>query len=59
MYDCTNYKTFEALHFWINEIKQMVTTKYALFIVASKIDMSDSEEVSIREAGEYARSNGA
>jgi hypothetical protein len=30
-----------------------------LFLIAAKIDLSEAEEISIKEAGDYARSCGA
>ena len=56
MYDCTSTKTFDALEFWVNEIKERVDVLNAcLFVVASKVDLANDEEVSVKKAGKYAQ----
>ena len=37
----------------------MVNTNYVMFLIASKVDLSEDEQVSIKEAGDYARKIGA
>lgn len=37
----------------------MVSSKYSLFLIAAKTDLSEKEEISIKEAGTYAKSCGA
>ena len=55
VYDCTSTKTFDALEFWVNEIKERVDVLNAcLFVVASKVDLANDEEVSVKVAGKYA-----
>ncbi len=49
VYDSTSHKSFDALSFWVEEIKQRVDTNMVqLYVVASKVDNSNSEEVSVK-----------
>ena len=59
VYDSTNASTFEALKYWTDQIRQMVATKHSIFIIAAKTDLSEKEAISIKEAGAFAKSNGA
>ncbi len=59
MYDSTQTQTYDAMRFWIDQIKDLVNTQYNLFIIAAKIDLSEKESVSIKEAAKYARECGA
>ena len=57
VYDSTHAESFEALDVWIDQIKQNCDTKPVLFLVAAKIDLAEKEEVSILEAGDFAKRN--
>ena len=59
VYDSTNKATFDALTYWTEQIAEKMDTKYSLFIVASKIDLNQSEEVSITEASTFCKLNSA
>ena len=59
MYDSTAENALDALKYWFSEIKEVVNTKYATFVIAAKIDLSEKEKVSIKEAGEFAKMCGA
>ena len=48
VYDSTNLKTFEGLNYWVNELEEKCDEKVVLGVVASKIDLSHNEEVSIK-----------
>ena len=56
VYDSTSAKSLDALRFWIGQIKEQVSTPYDIFLIAAKIDKSEDEQVTIKEASEYAKS---
>lgn len=59
VYDSTQQNAFETLHYWVGQIKDLVNTKYSIFLIAAKIDLSEQEKISIKEAGQFAKSCGA
>lgn len=59
VYDSTADNALEALKYWFSQIKEVVNTKFATFVIAAKIDLSEREKVSIKEAGEFAKLCGA
>ena len=59
VYDSTSPNSFDALKFWVSQIKDQVKTKYCMFLIAAKIDLSEQELVSVMEANEYAKDIGA
>ena len=59
VYDITKRKSFEALDYWIEEVKSELGDKYILAIVANKSDLYTVEEVSAEEGENYATSKGA
>ena len=60
VYDSTSQKSFEALNFWVDEIKQRVDMDtIQIYVVASKVDNSNAEEVSIVAGNNFAKRIGA
>ena len=59
VYDITKRKSFEALDYWIEEVKNELGNNYILAIVANKSDLYTVEEVSVEEGENYAKSKGA
>ena len=56
MYDCTSSESFESLSYWVEELQQQENEKnIQICVVASKTDYSEKEEVSIKQAGQYAK----
>lgn len=44
------------MKYWHSQIKDVVSSKFAIFLVAAKVDLSEQEKVSIKEAGEFSKS---
>ena len=59
VYDITKRASFEALEFWVNEVKDILENNCIFAIVANKSDLFDVEEVPVEEGEEYAKSKGA
>lgn len=60
VYDSTSEKSFDALNFWVDEIKQRVDMEsIQIYVVASKVDNSNAEEVSIIAGNTFAKKIGA
>ena len=58
VYDITEYKTFERLQSWVDEIENNLENKYICGIVGNKKDLFTEEKVSEEEARKYAKSKG-
>ena len=60
VYDSTSVKSLDALSFWVEEIKQRVDMENVhIFVIASKVDNSNAEEVSVISGSNYAKKIGA
>jgi GTPase SAR1 family protein len=60
VYDSTSQKSFDALNFWVEEIKQRVDMDAVqIYVVASKVDNSNAEEVSVVAGNNFAKKVGA
>lgn len=60
VYDSTSQKSFDALNFWVEEIKQRVDMDAVqIYVVASKVDNSNAEEVSVVAGNNFAKKIGA
>lgn len=60
VYDSTSHKSFDALNFWVDEIKQRVDMDtIQIYVVASKVDNSNAEEISIVVGNNFAKKIGA
>jgi len=55
VYDITNDKSYEALQYWSNEVKQNGKPECLLTIVGNKCDCIDNEKVSPTVAKEFAK----
>ena len=51
LYDVTKQSSFENIREWIHDIKEEVSDKAIIFLIANKIDMVDSRKIS-KEKGE-------
>ena len=58
VYDVTQYKSFERLQNWVEEIENNLDNKYICGIVGNKKDLFTHEEVNEKEARNYAKSKG-
>ena len=59
VYDITKKASFEALDYWLEEVKSTLGNNFILAIVANKADLYALEEVSVEEGENYAKSKGA
>ena len=59
VYDSTSSDSFEALNFWVKELEERGSENVMINVVASKIDDDVREEVTLKEAGDYAKKIGA
>lgn len=49
MYDTTSEKSFDALSFWVEQIQESIDeSEYKFFLIGSKSDLSQQEQVSIK-----------
>ena len=51
MYDITNKETFESIHEWIANVKEIKGENFPMILLGNKIDLEDNREVS-KESGE-------
>ena len=55
VYDITNQDSFDKLkEFWINDLKENITSDIILFLVGNKIDLVEEEEVNIEYVKKFA-----
>ena len=60
VYDSTSHNSFDALNFWVEEIKQRVDMDtIQIYVVASKVDNSNAEEVSVVAGSNFTKKIGA
>ncbi len=59
VYDTTNLKSFEALSYWVNEVKQNGRADCLLTLAGNKCDCVDNEAVSLEAAKNFALANNA
>ena len=59
VYDITKRKTFEALEYWYEQLKEQLGDDFILAIVGNKIDLYTKQEVSEEEGKNFAASKGA
>ena len=60
VYDSTSQESFEGLQYWVDELQQQANAgQLILCVVASKVDDTEHEEVTIKKATEYSKSIGA
>ena len=52
IYDVTNRKTFDNIRKWLNQIKDEVSNKISIILVANKIDCEDEIRTVTKEEGE-------
>jgi len=55
VYDITNEKSFDALAYWIGEVKQNGSPDCVLTIAGNKCDCVDAEKVDANKAREFAK----
>ena len=56
IYDSTSNESFEQLQeYWAIQVKENCAENTVLCVAASKVDWSDREEVSIKEASDFCR----
>ena len=56
VYDSTSQESFEGLQYWVDELQQQANAhQLVLCVVASKIDDTEHEDVTIKTATEYAK----
>ena len=55
IYDVTNPKSFEGIQNWIKQIKEQVSSKVCVSLVANKIDDKESREVKAEEGMKLAK----
>ena len=55
VYDSTESSSFDALDFWVNELKEQADKKILINVVASKTDNSEAEEVPVKQASDYSK----
>lgn len=56
VYDITRRNTFESLDHWVQDYRNVQGEEKPIVIIANKIDLEDSREVSTKEGSEYAKS---
>ena len=54
VYDITNRKSFEALDFWLGQVKEGIGDDFILAIVGNKSDLYFQEEVTEQQGKQYA-----
>jgi len=59
VYDITKKKTFEALEYWYEQLKEQIGEDFILAIVGNKIDLYTKQEVTEEEGKNFAASKGA
>ena len=59
VYDITNEKSFEALAYWIGEVKQNGSPECSLTIAGNKCDCVDAEKVDANMARDFAKNEKA
>ena len=56
VYDSTSSESFDGLQYWVDELQQQANAgTLVLCVIASKVDDTEHEEVSIKTATEYAK----
>ena len=57
VYDITNLKSFNNIkEFWYKELKENTDSNIIFFLVGNKVDLFEEEQVTDKEAKEYAKS---
>ena len=59
VYDITRKKSFEALDYWYEQVKNELGDNFILAIVGNKSDLYITEQVSQEEGNNYAKEKGA
>lgn len=59
VYSTTDVESFDALDYWVKELNSHTNTKSIKFLIGSKIDDTENDEVSTATAKEYAKKIGA
>lgn len=59
VFDLTRYKTFQAVKYWVSELKRNVEEAMVLVVIGNKSDLTDQRQVQSEEAREYAQKIGA
>ena len=59
VYDSTCNSSFEALDYWVKELKERSKQNLLINVVASKIDDESREEVPTKTAADYTKKLGA
>ena len=58
IFDVTNQKSFEGIENWIKQVKEQVSSKVCVALVANKIDDKENREVSEENGMKLAKENG-
>ena len=58
IFDVTNKKSFEGIQNWIKQIKDQVSSKVSVALVANKVDDKENREISADEGMKLAKENG-
>ena len=59
VYSTTDVESFDALDYWVKELNSHTNTNSIKFLIGSKIDDTENDEVSTATAKEYAKKIGA
>ena len=59
MYSTTDLESFDALDYWVKELSTHTNCDSIKFLIGSKIDDTDNDEVSTVTAKDYAKKIGA
>lgn len=55
VYDITDRQSFEALDYWMNEIRQYSDESVEIILIGNKIDQFENREISTEEGTNKAR----
>ena len=59
VYSTTDIESFDALDYWVKELSSHTNKNSIKFLIGSKIDDTENDEVSTATAKEYAKKIGA
>ena len=57
IYDVTNIKSYENIKKWINEIKEEISEKVSIVLIANKIDNEPERKISREQGEKLAKDN--
>ena len=59
VYDVTDTKSFESVHYWVEQVSELRGDDPCLFIIGNKSDLGDTRVISKEQGRSYAQSVGA